>query len=146
MHRATASNPEFLLRYFALISCTSILVLAGYASNTPVFAAPSVKDTNLRIDTVATGLSQPTSMAFLGLNDLLVLEKNTGLVKRIKSNVVLPAPLLDLNVATSSERGLLGIDVKKRGSSTTPFDVYLYYTAASTDGAIRLAIDYPNIF
>ena len=111
------------------------MVLAGSASNTsPAFAAPSVKDTNLRIDTVATGLSQPTSMAFLGLNDLLVLEKNTGLVKRIKNNVVLPAHLLDLSVASDSERGLLGIDVKRRGSSTTQFDVYLYYTAASSDG------------
>lgn len=61
-----------------------------------------MKDTNLQIKTVATGLSQPTSMAFLGLNDMLVLEKNTGLIKRFKNNVVLPAPLLDVNVATSS--------------------------------------------
>jgi glucose/arabinose dehydrogenase len=126
-----ATNLQFLLRCFVMISCTSILVLAGFASNTPVLAAPSLKDTNLRIDTVATGLSRPTSMAFLGLNDLLVLEENTGLVKRIKNNVVLSAPLLDLNVATNDERGLLGIDVKRRGGSTTQFDVYLYYTAAA---------------
>jgi glucose/arabinose dehydrogenase len=76
----------------------------------------------------------PTSMAFLGPNDILVLEKDTGLVKRIKNGVILSAPLLDVNVATSSERGMLGIDVKRRGSSTTQFDVYLYYTLASNGG------------
>jgi len=73
-------------------------------------------------------------MAFLGPNDILVLEKDTRLVKRIKNGVILSAPLLDVNVATSSERGMLGIDVKRRGSSTTQFDVYLYYTLASNGG------------
>ncbi len=63
-------------------------------------------------------------MAFLSPNDILFLEKDTGIVKRIKTGVILPAPLLDLNVATSSERGMLGIGVKRRGSSTTQFDVF----------------------
>jgi aldose sugar dehydrogenase len=37
-------------------------------------------------------------------------------------------------VATSSERGMLGIDVKRRGSSTTQFDVFLFYTLADDSG------------
>ena len=73
-----------------------------------------------------SGLSLPTSMAFIGPNDILVLEKNTGLVKRIKDGNVLSPPLLDINVVTESERGLLGIDVMK--VSAIHHYVFLYYT------------------
>lgn len=121
-------------RYTHVIYFASILVLASIICSNTAFAAPSIKDSNLQVNTVATGLSKPTSMAFLGPNDILVLEKDTGIVKRVKNGVILPAPLLDLNVATSSERGMLGIDVKKRGSSTTQFDVFLYYTLANDGG------------
>jgi glucose/arabinose dehydrogenase len=101
----------------------------------PKSAAPVVVgDPNLKVETVFKGLQKPTSMAFLGPNDILVLEKDTGIVKRVKNDVILPAPLLDLNVVTSSERGMLGIDVKRRGSSTTQFDVFLYYTLADDSG------------
>ena len=78
--------------------------------------APVVADTNLRVQTVAIGLGLPTSMAFIGPNDILVLEKDTGLVKRIKDGRVLSPPLLDVNVASNSERGMLGIDVVRRTS------------------------------
>ena len=119
-------------RYFLIFYFICILVLVSY--NNSVFAAPTIKDSNLKVSTVATGLSNPTSMAFLGPNDILVLEKNTGLVKRIKDGVLLPESLLDLSVATDSERGLLGIGVTNVGTSTTQFNVFLYYTAASSDG------------
>lgn len=39
---------------------------------------PSIKDPNLKIELVSEGLELPTSMAFLGLNDILVLEKDKG--------------------------------------------------------------------
>jgi glucose/arabinose dehydrogenase len=114
-------------------------VLVSYNNNNSVFAAPTIKDSNLRVSTVAIGLSKPTSMAFLGPNDILVLEKNTGLVKRVKNGVLLPGSLLDLSVATDSERGLLGIDVTNVGTSTTQFNVFLYYTVASSDGGTAAA-------
>ena len=112
-------------RYFLIFYFICILVLVSY--NNSVFAAPTIKDSNLKVSTVATGLSNPTSMAFLGPNDILVLEKNTGLVKRIKDGVLLPGSLLDLSVATDSERGLLGIGVTNVGTSTTQFNVFLDY-------------------
>jgi aldose sugar dehydrogenase len=40
-------------------------------------------ETHLKIETVFTGLRSPTSMAFLGPNDILVLEKSQGTVQRI---------------------------------------------------------------
>ena len=57
--------------------------------------APSVVDSNLAVRKVAFGLDQPTSMAFIGTNDILVLEKATGRVKRVINNVVQGAPALD---------------------------------------------------
>ena len=60
-------------RYFLFFYFIYILVLVSYDNS--VFAAPTIKDTNLKVSTVATGLSSPTSMAFLGPNDILVLEK-----------------------------------------------------------------------
>ena len=43
-----------------------------------------VNNSNLKIETVFKGdLESPTSMAFLGPNDILVLEKNAGAVQRI---------------------------------------------------------------
>ena len=44
---------------------------------------PSVNDPNLAVVKVADGLKAPTSMAFVGPNDILVTEKNTGIVYRV---------------------------------------------------------------
>jgi glucose/arabinose dehydrogenase len=93
---------------------------------------PKLFDSHLKITTVAEGLSTPTTMAFVGPNDILVLEKDTGMVKRIVDGKVLPKPVLDVNVANSVERCLCGIAVAKNGSTT---HVFLYYTEIDgTDG------------
>jgi len=55
-------------------------VLAVLALAPPAQAAPEVLDPKLAVRTAASGLDQPTSMAFLGANDMLVLEKATGKV------------------------------------------------------------------
>ena len=75
-------------------------------------------------------------MAFLGPNDILVLEKDTGMVKRIVNGVSLKEPVLDVNVATAYERGLLGIAITKNDNKTTQrnsANVYLYYTESEQD-------------
>ena len=41
---------------------------------------PTVKDDNLVVEKITDGLDFPTSMAFLGPNDILVTEKETGKV------------------------------------------------------------------
>ena len=71
-------------------------------------------------------------MTFLGLNDILVLVKNYGTVKRIINGNLSAQPLLDVNVANKGERGILGIAVSKNKSHTY---VFLYYTESrSHDG------------
>jgi hypothetical protein len=46
---------------------------------------PMVNDSHLQIQEYATGFKFPTGMNFLGPDDILVLEKNTGKVKEIKT-------------------------------------------------------------
>src|SRR5215217_8039744 len=93
---------------------------------------PIVRDTNLRIEVVAEGLEFPTTMAFLGPNDILILEKEKGTVQRIVNGKMLPEPLLDVNVATSQERCMCGVAVSKHIPGHTY--VFIYYTEAeSTD-------------
>src|SRR5919199_5895314 len=78
---------------------------------------PIIADPNLKVELVARGLKSPTSMAFLGPNDILVLEKNNGTVQRLVNGVMLPKPLLDVNVANKNERGMLGIAVARHPSN-----------------------------
>jgi aldose sugar dehydrogenase len=95
----------------------------------PFAASPTMLDANLMVSTFVTGLDQPTSIAFIGNNDLLVLEKATGRVRRV-SNGVLQGPVLDLNVNSASERGLLGIALHPHFA--TNGWVYLFWTESST--------------
>jgi glucose/arabinose dehydrogenase len=90
---------------------------------------PSLVDPNLRVRTVVESLDQPTSAAFLGPSDFLVLEKATGRVKRVMNGAV-QSTVLDLAVNSGSERGLLGIALHP-SFPTTPH-VYLYWTESTT--------------
>jgi glucose/arabinose dehydrogenase len=91
-----------------------------------VDAQPSVRDVNLKVEQVVEGLQKPTTMAFLGPDDILVLEKNNGTVQRAINGKMLPEPLLDVNVATKIERCMCGIAISKDIPGHTY--VFLYYT------------------
>jgi glucose/arabinose dehydrogenase len=87
---------------------------------------PTVNDDNLTVEKITEGLDFPTSMSFIGNNDILVTEKNTGIVKRVLNGQVQETPALDVPVANSIERGLLGIAVSKQTDGKTY--VFLSYT------------------
>ena len=89
-------------------------------------------DPNLKAELVVSGLQFPTTMAFIDKNDFLILEKETGLVKRVTDGKVLE-PLLKLTVSGKDERGLLGIDIDKKQYSGFDFIyVYLSYVECAT--------------
>jgi glucose/arabinose dehydrogenase len=92
--------------------------------------AQTVSDPSLTVELVTSGLSLPTTMAFVAPDDILVLEKGNGTVRRVKNGVLSPTPALTVPVNTSSERGMLGIAV----NTETPRKVFLYYTEAATPG------------
>jgi aldose sugar dehydrogenase len=89
------------------------------------YELPIVHDPSLKVELVIDGINFPSSFAFLGPDDILYLEKNTGKVRRILDGQLLERPLLDVNVATKAERGMLGIAIMRDGATTY---VYLYYT------------------
>jgi glucose/arabinose dehydrogenase len=102
-----------------------LLVVAAQASFGQITNMPQLVDPKLQVRAVVTNLAQPTSMAFLRHNDLLVLEKASGQVKRI-INGSLDSTVLDLAVNSASERGLLGIALHPRFPQNP--GVYLYWT------------------
>jgi aldose sugar dehydrogenase len=93
---------------------------------------PFIKDPNLGVELVSGGLELPTSMAFLGPDDILVLEKEKGTVQRIVNGKLLPTPVLTVHVATEVERCMCGIAVSKNDSGIVY--VFLYFTEAE-DGS-----------
>ena len=102
---------------------------------------PTITDnTNggLKVESVFSGIDLPTTMAFLGPDDILVLEKDNGIVRRIVNGKMLPEPLLDVSVANKHERGMLGIAVAEKTNPIAPPYVFLYFTesaATKEDGS-----------
>ena len=88
----------------------SITIISSvYARPQVAAGGPTLNDPNLIVETVYQGLNLPTSMPFLGPDDILVLEKSQGTVQRIVNGKMLPEPLLQVDVNSKDERGLLGI-------------------------------------
>jgi glucose/arabinose dehydrogenase len=96
-----------------------------------------LSDPKLKIELVTSGLDFPTTMAFLGPDDFLILEK-AGTVKRVTNGVILDKPLLQVDVSVKDERGLLGIAISEKknlnddkGTSiqnnNISHNVFLYY-------------------
>lgn len=94
--------------------------------HTPEGPSPELEDEGLQVEVIADDLEFPTSMAFLDDNDILVLEKDTGIVHRVIDGELQDDPALDVEVANNNERGLLGIAVSDAGDDAT--DVFLYFT------------------
>src|SRR5829696_5681993 len=86
------------------------LAVAAVAAIAPAAAAqaPEVVDPGLAVTEAVGGLNQPIGAAFLGRDDMLVLEKASGQVKHVVRGQVREVAL-DLAVNSASERGLLGI-------------------------------------
>jgi aldose sugar dehydrogenase len=133
--RFASSSISMILLLIVMGSCADEAILnpefeePANAAHLMMSNQPTVLDPNLEVRTVLSGLITPTSMAFLGANDFLVLEKNTGHVKRIVDGNI-QSTVLDLAVNFASERGLLGIALHP----DFPNDpgVYLFWTESTT--------------
>ena len=119
----------FLLMAVALLAALSLINFSESRNKVEAQTSPSMLVPNLEIRAVTTDLVTPITMAFLGTNDILVLEKNTGKVKRVVNGVV-QSTVLDLAVNFASERGLLGIALHPNFPSDP--GVYLYWTCQGT--------------
>ncbi len=114
-----------------LVSLIGYQTVASYAQE----SMPVLNDPELQVELITEELIDPTTMAFVGPDDILVLEKNSGAVQRIVNGQMLPEPILDVNVNEKDERGLLGIAVSKQNATTGGLTyVFLFYTEAEEDG------------
>lgn len=108
-----------LIAIFIILTSTSIInkfpnfilqddhshFVKAFVSKYPEVSLPSPKgptilDSNLKAQVIFKGLRYPRSMAFLGPNDMLVTEKDSGTVRRIVNGTELQQPLL---------KGMVGI-------------------------------------
>ncbi|MDE1844392.1 MAG: PQQ-dependent sugar dehydrogenase [Thaumarchaeota archaeon] len=93
----------------------------------PSYAEPVMNDTGFVIQNYITGICcSPTTMAFEG-NDILILSKVSGQVHLFRNWVLQDKPVLQENVTSSGEQGMLGI-------TTVGTKVYLYFTESSKMG------------
>ena len=102
-----------------LMSFTSVNFATAQAET------PEMLHPGLDVRPVVTGLTTPTTLAFLGINEFFVLEKDTGMVKYVVDGAVESTPL-DLAVNNFSERGLLGIVLDPEFHANNY--VYLYWS------------------
>jgi glucose/arabinose dehydrogenase len=102
-----------------------------------VAAAQTLDDPALTVQTVVTGIDFPTTMAFIGDDDFLILQKGDGKVRRVTGGVLQAAPVLDVSVDPEIDKGLLGIAVDP--DFVNNGYVFLYYSEATVDGLQAIA-------
>ena len=123
----------FILFSFSYSSSIIFLSYGAYFKAPASPYGPVINDPNLMVEKVNDKpLNITTSLAFFGHNDILVTEKETGKVIRVidgqvKENV----PLLDVEVATAMERGLLGLTLTRSMNDNKTY-VFIYYTESGS--------------
>jgi aldose sugar dehydrogenase len=117
---------------FIILFLTVILSVYYFVIDSDIYyiiaQEPTLKDPNLQIETIVEGLSWPTSMAFIDNNNILVLEKEKGAIRLISNGILQETPVLEVDVNSRSERGLLGIAIMNNDN------VFLYYTESPQNG------------
>lgn len=96
---------------------------ADFINTVEADIGPSTSDPTLKIERIFTGINGSSNMAFLGANDILVLERVTGKVQRIVDGDMSKRPLIDLN--SYHQDGLLGIAISKKQNGSIYVFLYL---------------------
>src|SRR6266850_2055984 len=90
-----SNNSRLVLLTFVMVAGFVTLLKFRSEDTSAQAASPTMLVPNLAVRTVVTGLVQPTSIAFIGDNDFLVLEKASGRVLRVEDGAV-QSVVLDL--------------------------------------------------
>jgi aldose sugar dehydrogenase len=137
------TNTEHQEKYFVYATLSDNDIVQDLNEEEVILSPILKNNSGLKVEEVLDGLDFPTSMAFLGPDDMLILEKNEGTVNRIVNGVLLEEPLLDVDVANDGERGMLGIAIAEKkdagieGNNNNNSNnnhityVFLYYTEST---------------
>jgi glucose/arabinose dehydrogenase len=113
------------------------LVLCGILLVPSSARAQTLDDPSLTIQTVVTGIDFPTTMAFIGDDDFLILQKGDGRVRRVTAGVLQAGEVLDVSVDPDIDKGLLGIAVDP--DFVNNGFVFIYYSEAAVEGLQAIA-------
>ena len=111
-----------------ILVCTLLSEQEGISG---IMSTPVINDPTLKAEIVYQGINFPTNMAFLGPDDILVIEKDTGMIKRIVNGQLFGDVLIDLPVSNKGERGLLGIAIPV-AEEDQDRKVFIYYSESPT--------------
>ena len=117
---------QFVFFIWLLPVLISLLLFLG--DNNKSLGDPNLRESTFNLDKIVDGFSRPTGMSFLGPNDFLVTEEDTGKVKRVIDGRI-SQTVLDVDVSTNDSRGLIGIDSTNVANKTF---VFLYFTESSS--------------
>jgi glucose/arabinose dehydrogenase len=101
------------------------------ALNGQEMTEPKIINSSFKVEKIVDAIDSPIGIAFLDQDDFLIIEKNSGKVKRFANGSLLNQTILDLNVANVHERGLLAITVSKDNPENKTY-VFLYFTESPT--------------
>ncbi len=112
-------NPVFII---AIASVVMVGVMVP-----SIFAEPELFVEDLVVEKYISDLCcMITTMTFVD-DDILILQKKDGLIRLIQDGSLQEKPVLDVNVNSIGEKGLLGI-------TSVNSSVYVYFTEAKEDG------------
>ena len=100
-----------IISVFYLYSQPEIRWEVGKTLQVKPGTSPQIKDSSIKIETIATGINELTTFAFIG-NDILYLEKINGDIRLIRDGQVSEKILYHFDVYKTTESGLLGITTK----------------------------------
>ena len=121
------SSIVILIKYPGLIPDNELKKSEQYSLST--FNSTHMTDSSLKVEKLYSDLSNPTKMTFIG-NDLLIAEKNSGKIILLKNLEVENNSILDLQVESFGERGLVGLSSSIIEENSF---VFVYYTISHND-------------
>jgi DNA-binding beta-propeller fold protein YncE len=102
-------------------------------------------NTRVKIERIYDGLNSPTAIAFLGSNDMLVLEQSNNKIMRIVNGQMLDEPVLDLDLDLGNTirnlNCMCDIAILQNNNGTSYAFVYIYQAEVTEDDGITKVVN-----
>src|SRR5918995_157077 len=97
--------------------------------------------TNIRIEPIYKGLKLPTAIAFLGPDDMLVLQKENNTIMRIVNGQMLDEPVLDLGSTVKIKGCMCDIAILHNDNGTSYAFLYYYLAEVNDNNGTTKVVD-----
>ena len=98
-------------------------------------------NTRIKIERVYDGLNNPTAIAFLGSNDMLVVEQFNNKIMRIINGQMLDEPVLDVGNTIENMTCMCDIAILQNDNGTSYAFVYIYHAGVIEDDGATIVVD-----